>query len=163
MQMVFRLNAAVQHQGGQVVSSEDAGTQRQGGQVVSADLLEAQRQGWQVVSADKIDAQGPGSQQLATGQPAASTAVSAPVPGMRSGVRVVHLAGTRQCKWRPRFWMRVISLATFCPQLKSPKAGMFCVTCSSTSSMKTVSLPLVLRLEPADLGRRRHGSPDAPP
>ena len=50
MQMVFRLNAAVQHQGGQVVSSEDAGTQRQGGQVVSADLLEAQRQGWQVVS-----------------------------------------------------------------------------------------------------------------
>ena len=25
MQMVFRLNAAVQHQGGQVVSSEDAG------------------------------------------------------------------------------------------------------------------------------------------
>ncbi len=50
-----------------------------------------------------------------------------------------------------------------CPQIKSPKAGMFCVTCSSTSSMKTVSLPLVLRLEPADLGRRRHGSPDAPP
>ena len=122
MQMVFRLNAAVQHQGGQVVSSEDAGAQRQGGQVVSADLLEAQRQGWQVVS----------------------TAVSAPVPGMRSGVRVVHLAGTRQCKWRPRFWMRVISLATFCPQFKSPKAGMFCVTCSSTSSMKTVSLQLVL-------------------
>jgi hypothetical protein len=25
--------------------------------------------------------------------------------------------------------------------------------------MKTVSLPLVLLLEPADLGRRRHGSP----
>jgi hypothetical protein len=94
MQMVFRLNAAVQHQGGQVVSSEDAGAQRQGGQVVSADLLEAQRQGWQVVSADKIDAQGPGSQQLATGQPAASTAVLAPVPGMRSGVRVVHPPGS---------------------------------------------------------------------
>jgi hypothetical protein len=36
------------------------------------------------------------------------------------------------------------------------------VTCSSTSSMKTVSLQLVLRLEPADLGKRRHGSPDAP-
>ena len=52
--------------------------------------------------------------------------------------------------------MRVISLATFCPQLKSPKAGMFYVTCSSTSSMKTVSLQLVLRLEQADLGRRRH-------
>jgi len=78
MQMVFRLNAAVQHQGGQVVSSEDAGAQRQGGQVVSSDVL---------------DAQEPGSQQLATGQPAASTAVSAPVPGMRSGVRVVHPPG----------------------------------------------------------------------
>ena len=50
MKMVFRLNGVVQHQGGQVVSSEDAGAQRQGGQVVSADLLEAQRQGWQVVS-----------------------------------------------------------------------------------------------------------------
>ena len=78
LQMVFRLNAAVQHQGGQVVSSEDAGAQRQGGQVVSADVL---------------DTQEPGSQQLATGQPAASTAASAPVPGMRSGVRVVHPPG----------------------------------------------------------------------
>ena len=73
--MVFRLNAAVQHQGGQVVSSEDAGAQCQGGQVVSSDVL---------------DAQEPGSQQLATGQPAASTAVSDPVPGIRSGVRVVR-------------------------------------------------------------------------
>ena len=51
-----------------------------------------------------------------------------------------------------------------CPQIKSPKAGMFCVTCSSTSSMKTVSLPLLLRPQPANRWRRRlRGSPQRAP
>ena len=53
--------------------------------------------------------------------------------------------------------------APFYPQIKSPQAGMSCVTCSSPSSMKTAPLPLLLRLEPADLRRRRRGLPKSPP
>ena len=41
---------------------------------------------------------------------------------------------------------------------------MFSVTCSSTSSMKTVSLPLLLRPQPANRWRRRlRGSPQRAP
>jgi hypothetical protein len=111
------------------MSSEDAAAQRQGGQVVSVDVL---------------DAQEPGSEQLDTGQPSASTASSAPVPGMCSGVRVVHPPGATLLQMNaPR---HVASIFTSGPVFgKSPEGGLVVsLNLSSVSFIQPSLLPLPL-------------------